>query len=125
MKSTRSHRGRSRRGGFTIVELIVAVVVMVIGVMGLASTAAVVSRLIGGGAHQATAATVAQSRFESLRSVRCAAIVSGSATTRKVRERWVTELMAPRYYRVVDTVRFDTPKGERAQAYRSYIRCTP
>ena len=125
MRTTPSRRRRFRAGGFTIVELMVAVVVMVIGIMGLAGTAAMVSRLIGGGAHQTIAANVAQSRIESLRSVRCAAITSGSATTRNVRERWVAELMAPRYYRVVDTVRFQTTKGERVQAYRSYVRCTP
>ena len=59
------------RAGFTLVELIVAIVILSVGVLGLASTAAVVTRQIGGGAQQSRAAAVAQARFESLRGMSC------------------------------------------------------
>ena len=60
------------RQGFTLVELIVAIIILSVGVLGLASTAAVVTRQIGGGAQQTRAAALAQTRFEELRSIPCA-----------------------------------------------------
>lgn len=62
------------RGGFSLIELVVAIVILTVGVLGLASTAAVVMRQINGGAQQARAANVAQERFEALRSMECIAL---------------------------------------------------
>jgi len=43
---------RRSQSGFTVVEVLVAIVIMALGVLGLAGTASSVSRLIGGGAQQ-------------------------------------------------------------------------
>src|SRR5581483_2368719 len=72
-------RRRRARRAFTIVELVVAIVILSVGVLGLVSTATVVSRLIGGAAQLTVAANVAASRFERLRSMQCASIHSDSA----------------------------------------------
>ena len=45
-------------------ELIVAIVILSIGLLGLAATSGSVMRLIGGGGHQTVAANVALARFE-------------------------------------------------------------
>jgi prepilin-type N-terminal cleavage/methylation domain-containing protein len=129
MKTTRQRRngiaGR-RRSGFTIVEILVAIVVLVVGVLGLASSSAVVSRLIGGGAQQALAANVAQSRFEILRSRPCATIVNGSASARGVTEQWRVQQVATRMYDVEVLVTYSTPGGPRQPvAYRSHVPCRP
>ncbi len=76
------------RQGFTLVELIVAVIVLAIGVLGLASTAAVVTRQMGGSQMQNIAAAVAQQRFERLRALPCASLANGNATTRRITETW-------------------------------------
>jgi prepilin-type N-terminal cleavage/methylation domain-containing protein len=127
MKTIRQRRqgvGRRGRSGFTIVEIIVAIVVLLVGVLGLASSAAVVSRLIGGGAQQALAANVAQSRFEILRSRPCNMIVDGSAGARGVTEQWRVEPVAVRMYDVEVVVTYSTPGGPRQpQAYRSHVIC--
>ena len=82
--------GTTARQGFTLVDLIVAIVILSIGVLGLASTAAVVTPQIGGGAQQTRAATVAQTRFEELRSMPCAAYgglpFTGTASANGFRE---------------------------------------
>ncbi|MFN2400180.1 MAG: prepilin-type N-terminal cleavage/methylation domain-containing protein [Gemmatimonadaceae bacterium] len=113
---------RSRRG-FTIVELIVAIMILSIGVLGLASTAAVVAGMMGGGAMRTMAANVAQSRFEALRSVSCGLITAGSATTRGVTERWVATPIGVRHFDVTDSVSFYTKRGLSTQVYRSYVTC--
>lgn len=119
-----ARRARGRRG-FTIVELIVAMMVLTVGILGLCSTATVVSRLIGGAAQQTIAASVASARFESMRSLQCSAIVSGTATTRGMNEKWGVTLTGPRLYTVVDTVRYQAAGGRvpAPLAFSSFVRC--
>jgi prepilin-type N-terminal cleavage/methylation domain-containing protein len=126
--TTRTRCVRARQG-FTLVELIVAVMVMAVGVLGIAGTAVAVARLAGGASQQTVAANVAATRFEQLRSVSCGAIRAGSATTRGVSERWAVTSMGAAggvtTYDVVDTVRFTSRSGRTAvlQVYRSDVRC--
>ena len=112
----------ARRRGFTIPEVIVAILVMVIGVLGLASTASVVQRMIGGGAQQTIAANMAQSRFERMRSVQCNLMTTGSATQEGIIENWRVDSVAPRVRRVTDSLVFIS--GRRGpQVYRSFVQC--
>ncbi len=57
--------------GFTIVEVIVAIMVLTVGVLGLVTTAALVTRMIGRGQRSAVAATFAAQRMERLRPAAC------------------------------------------------------
>ncbi len=69
---------RPKSRGFTVVEVLVAIVIMALGVLGLAGTATSVSRLIGGGAEQTIAANIAMSRFEQLRGTAWASLAGGT-----------------------------------------------
>ena len=62
-------RGGER--GFTIVEVIIAIVVLTVGLLGLVTTAALVTRMIGQGQRSAVAATFASQRMERLRLTAC------------------------------------------------------
>lgn len=66
------------RRGFTLVELIVAVVVFAVGLLGLLSTTAAVTRMIARGRHAELAATFAAQRLERLRTTACASQAGGS-----------------------------------------------
>ena len=57
--------------GFTITEVIIAIVVLSVGLLGLASTAALTTRMIGRGQRSAVAATFATQRLELLRPAAC------------------------------------------------------
>jgi prepilin-type N-terminal cleavage/methylation domain-containing protein len=72
---------RNQRG-FTLIEVIIAIIVLTIGVMGLATTAALVTRMIARGQRSAMAATFAAQRMEQLRPAACitAQRVGGSDT---------------------------------------------
>ncbi|HET7583741.1 MAG TPA: hypothetical protein VFK13_02480 [Gemmatimonadaceae bacterium] len=113
------------RAGFTIIEVIVAVMILIVGVLGLASTAAVVSRMIGSGGYQTVAANVAQSRFEKLRSTRCADLAGGKETTRRIEELWVVKQVGAQLYFAVDSITFTDLRATRHQAYRSFVACKP
>ena len=84
---------RARRG-LTLVEMMVAVILLGIGMLGLAGFTIVASKQMGGAARQSTAALVVQSRLDSLASINCTALASGgtesgSTVTQGVKERWV------------------------------------
>jgi len=111
------------RGGFSLVELVVATMIMSIGVLGLVSTSAVVSRMMGNAAQQTRAAAIAQTRFERLRSLRCNLLASGSSTTTGFTERWAVAQQSGGLYDVVDTVSYRSVRGNRSHAYRSVVRC--
>lgn len=118
-------RLRSRRG-FTIIELTVAIMIMVVGVLGLAGTAAMVTRLVGGAAQQTIAANIAASRFERLRSVPCTQIVGNTATTRNITEKWTAQADpgSPLLWLVRDSITYRAAGGRMRQlAFQSYIRC--
>jgi prepilin-type N-terminal cleavage/methylation domain-containing protein len=61
---------RNQRG-FTLIEVIIAIIVLTIGVMGLATTAALVTRMIARGQRSAMAATFAAQRMEQERPAAC------------------------------------------------------
>ena len=120
------------RRGFTLVELIVAIVILSVGVLGLASTAAVVTRQIGGGAQQSRAAAVAQARFESLRGMSCVDYgglpFSGADDVDGFRESWAvvdfagSNGTAPAVT-MVDSVFFAANGKETVRVFRSMRTC--
>src|SRR6185436_7692637 len=80
---------RSGRAGFTIVELLVAVVILAIGVLGLAGTSAVVLQQMTGGNTQMLGAQMAASRFERMAGRKCTGFAtSGVRYSRGVTETW-------------------------------------
>ena len=68
--------------GFTIIEVIIAIIVLTVGVLGLVTTVALVTRMIGRGQRSATAAAFASRRLERMRVAACidAQRVNGSET---------------------------------------------
>ena len=87
------HDLRPRRRAFTLLEVLVALVILGVGVLGLSGNAALVSRLIGDGARLALTATLATARFEQLRALPCARVTSGSDITHGIEERWTVASM--------------------------------
>jgi prepilin-type N-terminal cleavage/methylation domain-containing protein len=81
--------------GFTLLEVLVALVVLSTGILGLAANAALVSRLVGHGSRLTVAAAVATARLEQLRALPCVAVTPGTAVTRGIEERWTATPMGP------------------------------
>jgi prepilin-type N-terminal cleavage/methylation domain-containing protein len=62
---------RNSERGFTLVEIIIAIIVLTVGLLGLVSTAALVTRMIARGQRSAVASTFAAQRMEQLRPAAC------------------------------------------------------
>jgi len=61
------------RKGFTIIEIIIAIIVLTVGLLGLVSTAALVTRMIARGQRSSDASMFAERRLERLRPRACIA----------------------------------------------------
>ncbi len=119
----RNTSGATWRAGFTLVELMVALMVFVVGVLAVTGSSTVVMTMVGGSQRRTIAAAVAESRFERLRAVPCAAHADGAATTRGVRETWQVVPLA-RADDVTVRTTFASSRGRvTTQSYRTYIPC--
>ena len=75
------------RSAFTLVELLVACLVLGVGVLGLASTSVAVARLTGDSARAGAAIERGQARLEALRSSQCTA-AGGTLSVGGIAEWW-------------------------------------
>lgn len=110
----------------SVVELIVAIVVLAIGMLGLASVSVAVLRQMGMSGQQAVAMSLAASRFEQFEGKPCEQIAAGTATTRGVHEVWTATPAGNRARMVRDTLTFHSFKGARSKLGMStVVSCTP
>ena len=118
----RRRRPRRARHGFTVIEMIIAIMVMSIGIMGLAGTARYVAMQMGNGRTQTIAATFTTKIADSLSARRCAAIVSGSQTKRGVTITWtVADSIRTKW--VTEQVQYKTKSGPKTVNYLTVIQC--
>ena len=78
----------ARRTGTTLVELLVAVVIITVGLLALAGAAAIVARDTAAGRREVALAWRARARLERLTSIPCRALAGGTAASEGVAEQW-------------------------------------
>ena len=124
MISSRRRRRRETRPrrGFTVIEMIIAIIVMAIGVMGLAGTARYVAMQMGNGRTQTIAATFATKVADSLSARRCSSIVGGTQTKRGVTITW-TVADSTKTKWVTESVQYKTKSGAKTVNYLTVIQC--
>lgn len=116
--------------GFTILEVLVAVLVLTVGVTSLVGSGALVTRMIGQGKRTTQAAQYAERRLEMLRqqslssTPQCGTLAGGTATqSGGITETWtVTTSGVSRILRAI--VRYPTGKGYSTDTLTTYIRCS-
>ncbi len=108
--------------GFTMVEAMVAIVVFAVGVLGLAGSAAVMTRQMSSGNRLARANMIARSRVEQFSAQNCTALTSGSATAGGFSEQWTVTALT-RTVRVVEKVTFAGTRGSRSKSYVTMLPC--
>jgi prepilin-type N-terminal cleavage/methylation domain-containing protein len=83
-------RARTRgQKGFTLVEVVVATIILTVGLLGVAGATTTVVRRLGDEARRSRADAVARRRLEWLAAAgSCAALADGSALEGAVEERW-------------------------------------
>ena len=118
-------------GGFTLVEVLIAVIVLGIGVTALVGSSALVTRMVGRGKSETLAAQAANQRIETLRALaystatHCTAggfASGGPVTTNGIRERWIVSV-AGKVASVSDTVTHRVARGTHTDVLTTRIEC--
>ena len=111
--------------GFSMAEVMIAMVILTVGVLGIAASSAAITRMTAEGGRGGGSAAVAESRIESLTAVPCASMTStGSATTGKFTESW-TVTTANLLRTITVTVTYPQGRGTRTSTYVAYRSCAP
>ena len=122
-------RARTRAGlrrGFTLVEVIFAIILLAVGLLSLATLGVTSSKMTRGGSVQTVASAMAQARFDSLASLPCQPFVAAGTTVgsppmyRGIRERWVVTAR-PLRLDLEDTLK--VPGRSRKLVYRNVLPC--
>jgi Tfp pilus assembly protein PilV len=105
-------------------ELLIAIVVICVGLLSLATGSAGVLKQMRWGNQSALAAVVATARMENSRSKGCNSLASDSTTTRGLHERWVINTISSRARSVVESVTYKPRAGlTRYVEMKSVVPC--
>ncbi|MBI4500278.1 MAG: prepilin-type N-terminal cleavage/methylation domain-containing protein [Gemmatimonadetes bacterium] len=108
--------------GFTITEVVIAIVILSVGILGLAGTAASVTRMVGRSQQDGKTASLASERFEILRSLNCTAVAGGSSTSGQYSVTWsVTDVTNGKQATIMVTG--PTATGTRSNTFTQIISC--
>ena len=113
------------RSGLSVVEVLVALVLVAIGLLGIAGSSAIALRaaLAAAGEHRAT--RQATSRLALLSASGCRLARSGAATdtNRQIREQWIVTSPAGGYTIATDSVDWLDGRGRHSLTLATAIKC--
>ena len=115
-------RRRNMRRGFTLIEMIVAIMIFAVGVLSLTAGSTVVATMLAGAAQQTRVAGIVQSRFDKVRVNACNQLSSGSQGTRGVLESW-TVTNIPRGRQLTVAVQYYREHRLQPQPFQRSIPC--
>lgn len=110
------------REGYTLVEVIVALMLFTVGALALMSTSTVLAIQLGNDARRERAGRIAAARLEELRST-CHAAASGREQIGDVTSGWAVTPGAGNDVLVVETASYLTLRGTRTDSLRALVPC--
>jgi prepilin-type N-terminal cleavage/methylation domain-containing protein len=108
--------------GYTLVELIVALLLFAIGGLALAGTSAVIGRSLNIDVQRERAARLASRQIEIL-SAACHEAVNGSRIAPPLNSEWTVSRPDPGHIDVSESVSYPTSNGRRTDSYRTLAVC--
>jgi len=125
MPAERTTARQGRGAGFTIAEVLVALVLFAVALLGVAGSSALAVRVTGSALRERRAALRGADRIASLRAQGCASARSGTATDAALAldERWTTTPTAGGVTLIDEQLRWRTVNGTRTLLLRSAILC--
>jgi len=125
MLSQDASAGEGRRRGFTIAEVVVALTLLAVAMLGMAGSSAITVRTTGAALRERRAVQRAADRLATLRALGCAAARSGTASDAwlALDERWTVTPAANGVALLNEQVRWRAAGGVRTLVLRSAVLC--
>jgi type II secretory pathway component PulJ len=113
-----------RHVGYTLIELVIALLVFTVGGLGLVATSAVIGGELSANARRERAARIAATRLEVL-AAECRGAIEGSETIGGIRSEWSLSFADSSRVALLESVSYQTRRGGRTDVYRSIMPCPP
>lgn len=110
------------RGGFSLIELMVAIVLLSVGMLALAGSAATIVRTMASAEMETQRTQLVHSRMDALRSGGCGQVGSGSATSGGISLSWTSEAI-PRGVVVTIASSYASRGSYSQRTYRTVLAC--
>jgi prepilin-type N-terminal cleavage/methylation domain-containing protein len=114
---------KSPRRGYTLVEVVVALLVFTIGALALAASSAVVARTMRANLLRERAGRIAASRIETIKSA-CASAASGMESVQGIESQWSVALGA-QTVSILESTRYGSTTGPHLDTYQAFGWCVP
>jgi prepilin-type N-terminal cleavage/methylation domain-containing protein len=109
--------------GYTLIEIIVALLIFTVGLLALAASSAVVARAMAKNGLRERGARIAASRIEVLKS-QCAIATSGHETVQQIESDWAV-IREPSRLNVVESVHCLSSPASCIDKYPATMWCRP
>jgi len=110
------------KSGYTLVELIVALLLFAVGGLALASTSAVLGRALNTDARRERAARIAGSQIEQL-AASCQSAADGGRSYPGIRSDWAVSHPDANTIEIHESVGYESARGHRTDDYRVLMGC--
>jgi prepilin-type N-terminal cleavage/methylation domain-containing protein len=111
-----------RSAGYTLIEVIVALLVFTVGALALAASSAVIAQAMATNALRERGGRVAASRIALIKS-QCGIAVSGSERAQQMESAWSVTRFDRSRVSVTESISYTSPRGPRTQTYRTTVWC--
>ena len=108
--------------GYTLIEIVIALLLFTIGGLALVSTSALIARATNADGIRERAGRIAASRLEVLAS-ECQRAESGREMLQQVESEWSVTLLDSARVRVVEAVTYPTPEARLTLRFDSILPC--
>ncbi len=109
--------------GFSLIELVVAILILTVGILGLAATAGQVTKMVGWGGRYGASAVVASAQLEQLRATPCASLAASGTATKGIYSLSWTVTTNGNLRTLTLTVTYPNGRTTRSDVYETYRSC--
>ncbi|MDP9206316.1 MAG: hypothetical protein M3P12_12835 [Gemmatimonadota bacterium] len=113
---------RRTRVGYTLIEIVVALLLFTVGGLGLVTTSAVIGRELNRNAMRERAERIAETRLEILTAA-CQGATGGREMVGPIESEWSVSFPDSGRVSVVESITYPARGGDRTDSYRTTIWC--
>jgi prepilin-type N-terminal cleavage/methylation domain-containing protein len=111
-----------RIAGYTLIEVIVALLVFTVSALALAASSALIAQAMATNALRERSGRVAASRIALIKS-QCGTAISGSERLQQMESTWSVTRFDRSRVSITESVSYTSPRGSRTQTYRTTVWC--